>query len=499
MARATFQFSDVSPQPDGFVDLDKNNVIHLSLSQCLNPNCLASNPVHCNDCQRCGQPLLLAGRYRAVQKIGSGGFGCTFRAVDEHRLGAPCVIKQFSPPSDQATHQKARDLFTQEAVLLRDLGSHPQIPELLAFLEQEGYLYIVQGFVEGHNLLQEFGQYGCFSIVEVEQVLKSLLPVLQYVHDHHVIHRDIKPSNIIRRRDGTLVLIDFGSSYQSYIRLFDRQTPKTATLGYAPPEQMQGQALPSSDLFSLGLTCLRLLTGSFPDETDVDPLFDEEQQCWHWGDAFDGLDTELAKVLRRLVQTDIAHRYKSAQAALEDLAATTAVCPVALPKPTFVPLAPLQLDYAPLEACLTMQDYQAADHETWCLLLKLANCTAQGSLTLKAIETLAYADLDWLDRLWQYYSQGRFGLRVQQQMYRTLGGTDTFDFQIWQTFAVQVGWYRDHHWLNYAELTFDAQAPMGHLPACCMHALNREGVAQDVCGWWRLGFVALIERLETVS
>jgi hypothetical protein len=496
MTQTPFQFNTREIETN--LSTDRDNVIALNLSQCLNPSCLASNPGHLENCQRCRSALRLAVRYRAVQSIGAGGFASTFKAVDEHRLGTPCVIKQFLPQQqDSPTYQKAVDLFTQEAFLLKDLGNHPQIPELKAFLEQDGRLHIVQEYIEGQSLRLEFERGGCFDEAEISQMLKSLLPVLQFIHDHRVIHRDIKPSNIIRKADGTLVLIDFGSSHQSYTRLFDRRTPSTATPGYAPPEQMRGQVYPSSDLFSLGLTCLRLLTGEFPDANGVDPLLNAEGE-WCLSNAIRTLSSGLATVFENLLQTDVDRRYASAQAALEDLAAAAEICRV----PYWTDVEPeggLNPDYAHLQALLAAQQYREADGETWRLLLQFTHRTEQGCLTLDALETLPWAALNTLDQLWRTYSQGRFGLRVQHQLYRALGGTAEFDFPLWQTFAEDVGWHQDHHWLNYAELTFTDHAPLGHLPTCFIQVLNRQGTEQGVCGWWRLGFVTLMERFETCT
>jgi serine/threonine protein kinase len=508
MIRTPLQFDESDKGVNAWCDEiaeqsnEQDNIIRLNLSQCLNPDCLASNPGNIANCQRCGSTLRLAGRYRAVQAIGSGGFASTFRAVDEHRLGTSCVIKQFLPQQqDSRTYQKAVDLFTQEAVLLKDLGNHPQIPELMAFLEQDGRLYIVQEFVEGYNLLQEFEQRGCFNEADIEQMLKSLLPVLQFIHDYQVIHRDIKPSNIIRQNNGSLALIDFGSSHQSYTRLFSRRTPRTATPGYAPPEQMRGEIFPSSDLFSLGLTCLRLLTGCFPDPQGVDPLFDELQQEWRLRSHIRTRNKVLSKVFENLLQTNPTNRYASAQAALEDLADSAEICRVgasSLEKGADAvknDADEVALDYSYLQALLAERAYQAADEETWRLLLTLTDGTSQNSLTLDALESASGSALQTIDRLWWTHSQGRFGLRVQQQCYRELGGTAEFDFSLWEKFAERVGWCRDRHWLNYTELTFSDAAPMGHLPTCCIDSLNRQGEDRGVYGWWRLGFVTLMERL----
>ncbi len=484
MVQPSFQFTDNTSKTGQRIDRD--NVIRLNLNQCVNPNCLSANPEHLQVCQRCGSILQLAGRYRAMQSLGSGGFASTFKAVDEHRLGTPCVIKQFLPkPQDNPNYQKAVDLFKQEAVLLKDLGNHLQIPELKAYLEQDGCLYIVQEFIGGQNLLQIFCQGRTFTEIDIEHILKSLLPVLQFIHDHQVIHRDIKPSNIICKSDGTLVLIDFGSSYQSYIRLFDRRTPRTATPGYAPPEQIQGHASAASDLFSLGLTCFRLLTGCFPTDEGVDPLFDETTQEWRWQKHAGQISAKLVQIFERLLHPEEAQRYACAQAVLDDLMGLS------------TSVLESQLDFALLETLLAQQKYREADGETWRLLLQMAHCPEQGRLSLDSIETIAAQNLQRIDRLWHTYSHGRFGLQVQQQCYQALGGTAAFDFNIWTAFADCLGWHYDRHWLNYTELTFAPDAPIGHLPACCISSGNRQGERLDVCGWWRLGFVALMEKLET--
>ncbi|MGK7920144.1 MAG: protein kinase, partial [Trichodesmium sp.] len=127
------------------------------MSQCFNPNCLHQNPPETELCQECGAKLLLAERYRAIEIIGEGGFGRTFKAVDEFKPSKPlCVIKQFFPNSkDSKSIQKATELFEQEAVRLETLGKHPQIPELFAHLTQDNHQYLVQEYIDGQNLAEE--------------------------------------------------------------------------------------------------------------------------------------------------------------------------------------------------------------------------------------------------------------------------------------------------------------------------------------------------------
>ncbi len=126
---------------------------------CLNPDC--RQPINVDQavsCESCGQPLtpLLRGRYRVIRAIGQGGFGKTYLAVDEDRLKARCVIKQFLPQlKSEKALAKAIQLFGQEAMRLNELGEHPHIPSLLAYFEQDQRLYLVQQFIDGQDLSKE--------------------------------------------------------------------------------------------------------------------------------------------------------------------------------------------------------------------------------------------------------------------------------------------------------------------------------------------------------
>ena len=116
------------------------------MSYCLNPNCPRPNSisVRVKFCTGCGAKLLLAERYRAIEQIGQGGFGKTFKAIDEYKLvNQRCVIKQFLPQAQGTNNiEKASELFKVEAAQLDELGhSHPQIPELLAYFTQDNQQY----------------------------------------------------------------------------------------------------------------------------------------------------------------------------------------------------------------------------------------------------------------------------------------------------------------------------------------------------------------------
>ena len=295
---------------------------------CLNPDCLVPvNPEGVTVCQSCGSPLteLLRNRYRPIKPLGQGGFGKTYLAEDVDRLNTRCVIKQFVRQSSNKTFDKALTLFNQEAIRLNDLGEHPQIPALLAYFEQQGNFYLVQQEIKGNTLLQEVKKEGPFDEAKIRNLLHHLLPVLQFIHDRNVVHRDINPTNIIcRQQDNKPVLIDFGIAKQLEASLADKQEQtgtRIGTEGYSPIEQLRsGEAYPSSDLYSLGATCICLFTGRKPEK-----LYSPLEGRWLWQEhvlaAGRSVTPELAAILDRMLKDFINERYRSAAEVLQEVEA----------------------------------------------------------------------------------------------------------------------------------------------------------------------------------
>jgi WD40 repeat protein/tRNA A-37 threonylcarbamoyl transferase component Bud32 len=297
---------------------------------CVNPDCQKPlNPDKNNYCHSCKAELipLLGGRYRPIQVLSDeGGFGRTYLAQDVHKLNECCVVKQFAPKlQGTGPLTKATELFKQEASRLQELAEHPQIPTLLAYFEQNSYLFLVQQFIDGHNLLKEWETRGNYSETEIRQLLLDLLPVLKFIHVRGVIHRDIKPQNIIRRQsDGRLVLIDFGASKHLTATVQTKMGTVIGSHGYTALEQMQdGKAYPASDLFSLGATCFHLLTGVRPSQ-----LWIQQGYSWipSWQQYLTGpgrdeisVSRELGEVLDKLLQLDIQKRYQSSDEVITDL------------------------------------------------------------------------------------------------------------------------------------------------------------------------------------
>jgi serine/threonine protein kinase len=307
------------------------------MSYCLNPNC--PKPLNTNGgnfCLTCGSKLLLKERYRAIKPIGQGGFGRTFLAIDEDKPSKPhCVIKQFYPQAQgTSTVQKAVELFTQEAMRLDELGRHPQIPELLAYFTQDDRQYLVQEFIDGLNLAQELEQKGAFNETQIRQLLNDLLPVLQFCHARQVIHRDIKPENIIRRTtpqssNGNLVLVDFGAAKEATYTALNRTGTSIGSPEYVAPEQIRGKAIFASDIYSLGVTCVHLLTQLSPFD-----LYDINNDVWIWRQYLKSpVSNELSRILDKMLESIPVRRYQTVDEVFKDLNGRQQLTPTPVSQP----------------------------------------------------------------------------------------------------------------------------------------------------------------------
>jgi len=308
---------------------------------CLNPNCdRPQNASGRTYCANCSARLLLADRYAPIAAMVAGGFGRTFRAEDR-QTDTRCVIKQFCPRlqtrREERRSRKAMDLFRAEAERLQQLGTHPQIPELYAYIEQDGYQYIVQEFIDGENLSDAIAHTGPLSETDVRALLVELLPVLHFIHCGRVIHRDIKPENIIRRRDGLLALVDFGAAKSATETALARTGTAIGSAGYAAPEQIYGRPTYASDLYSLGVTCIHLLTHVEPFDL-FDPL--EGALSWRTYLVDNPVSDEFAAFLDTLAASRLRDRFHSAAEAMAALG---------LPAPT--PVLPAE----PATATLTVR------------------------------------------------------------------------------------------------------------------------------------------------
>lgn len=268
--------------------------------------------------------LLLNNRYQLVETLGRGGFGETYLAIDTHLPSQKkCVIKQLKPninESDIPVWMQER--FQQEARILEHLGAESsQIPRLFAYFSEEDKFYLVQEWIEGITLAQKVEKKGKLSAQEVEKILISLLPVLDYVHRQKIVHRDIKPDNIILRAGDELpILIDFGAVKEAMATVVTHGGNSAysiviGTPGYMASEQAAGRPLYSSDLYSLALTAVYLLTGKSPQYLKTDSRTGEIL----WREAAPEIHSNLSTVLDKAIRFHPKDRFSSAQEMLDAL------------------------------------------------------------------------------------------------------------------------------------------------------------------------------------
>ncbi|MEL6927567.1 MAG: serine/threonine-protein kinase [Cyanobacteria bacterium J06600_6] len=268
--------------------------------------------------------VILNNRYRIVKQIGRGGFGRAYLAEDTQRYRELCVLKEFAPQVDRDDElRQAEDLFEREAGILYKL-SHQQIPRFEALLRTKidgrRSLFLVQEYVPGKSYWELLLRRDRLTEAEVVSMFEDILPILDYIHLSELIHRDISPDNLILRDDDAkAVLIDFGC-VKLAANAVSRSRGHAITLigkkGYSPDEQLsRGQAMPSSDLYSLAATAVVLLTGKQPDK-----LYDSHLGRWDWNQI--EASSEFKKILKKMLADRPCDRYQSAEQVLQVLAKT---------------------------------------------------------------------------------------------------------------------------------------------------------------------------------
>ncbi|MEO0687942.1 MAG: serine/threonine-protein kinase, partial [Cyanobacteria bacterium J06649_11] len=267
--------------------------------------------------------MLLNNRYQIIRTLGSGGFGETVLAEDTQMPSRrPCVIKQLRPIQDNPqVYKLVRERFGREAAILEELGDGSfQIPRLYAYFSDNGQFYLVQEYIEGKTLTQVLQEQGLMDENSVKQILISILPVLEYVHSKGIVHRDIKPENILIDAEGKPVLIDFGAVKETLSTLLTPSGNATKSIvigtpGFMATEQSVGRPMFASDIYSLGLTAIYLLTGKMPQELTTDPATGKVL----WRQYAPNAQDNLAEILNRAIGFDARERFQTASAMLQAL------------------------------------------------------------------------------------------------------------------------------------------------------------------------------------
>lgn len=229
--------------------------------------------------------VMLAKRYQIGTVVSYGGFGILYRAWDT-KLNVMVAVKEYFPsgyvnrnPGEKEifvyTSKKREEFreglegFLQEARSTAKFSTHPNIVHVYDYFEENGTAYMVMEYMEGKTLKQHTKeQGGRIGYEEAVRLVSGICEDLQVVHEAGILHRDISPDNIMLCSDGTIKLFDFGAARFSDL---EKETTRTIILkiGFAPPEQYRAKSKqgPYTDVYALGATLYRTITGQLPDES----------------------------------------------------------------------------------------------------------------------------------------------------------------------------------------------------------------------------------------
>ena len=201
------------------------------------------------------------GTYRLIEKLGEGGMGEVYRALDE-MLDRDVALKMLRP--ELARRQATVDRFRAEAITLAKLD-HPRIARIHGCSRHDDRWFIVMEFVRGETLLARLGRAGRLPWTEAVPIVCQLLDALEYAHRRGVVHRDMKPANVLMSADGAVKVTDFGIARVLDTERATRTGHIVGTLEYMSPEQVRGEEVDGrADLYAVGIVLFELLTGRVP-------------------------------------------------------------------------------------------------------------------------------------------------------------------------------------------------------------------------------------------
>jgi serine/threonine protein kinase len=205
--------------------------------------------------------------YRILEKLGEGGMGVVYKAVDIG-LDRLTAVKVLS--ADFSKNAELVERFRAEAKAQANLN-HTNLATLYAFLVQDGTAFMVMEFVDGETFEQMIRRRGPIPEQEAIPMFRQALLGIGYAHRAGIIHRDIKPSNLMLNKSGIVKVMDFGIAKVMGSRGMTRTGTQMGTVAYMSPEQIQNRPVDHrSDIYELGVTLYEMLTGHLPFESDSD-------------------------------------------------------------------------------------------------------------------------------------------------------------------------------------------------------------------------------------
>jgi len=390
--------------------------------------------------------------FRIESILGQGGFGVTYKAT-HLQLNHQVVLK--TPNAGLQNHPeypKLVDRFIREGQILAKLPHpHPGIVRVSDLFEENGIPCLVMDLVVGQNLFDVVQERGRLPDTEAVAIIRQIAEALSDVHQAGLVHRDAHPRNIMLRPNGQAVLIDFGLATELVPMV--PTSKHFAHRDFAPWEQTKGSGKPTVDIYALAASLYYAVTGQTPR-----PSFEGLQNA-AWPPAKDfKVKDWVSQAIEKGMDSDPQKRPQSMQEWLTYLR-----------EPTISSVS-VQLnsargvDYTRLRDLLAAGKWKEADLETVKVMLKATRREKEHYFTRESIDNFPCDDLRTIDQLWVEYSQGHFGFSVQKKIWLEVGGKD--DNKAIGKLGYYVGWRdeRWHIWWRYEDLTFNMQAPSGHLP-----------------------------------
>jgi serine/threonine-protein kinase len=292
---------------------------------------------------------LLPPRYRDPDRIGHGGMGEIFCAVDES-LGRPVAIKVLA--GRFAEDQAVRRRFMREALAAARLSGEPNTVTIFDVGEWNERPFIVMEYLSGGTLDDRIASEGPQPVDRVLRWLEQTAEALDHAHRHGVVHRDVKPGNLLLDREENVHVADFGIASAAGMDSLTATGTIMGTAGYLSPEQAQGQrATSASDLYSLGVVAFELLTGDRPyrrESMTAEAAAHANEPVPSASQRRASLPREVDLVFQRALAKRPQHRYPSARAFVDALADAlraseadeTVAMPVPVPPPAPVASRP---------------------------------------------------------------------------------------------------------------------------------------------------------------
>ncbi|MGF6885526.1 hypothetical protein ABIA39_003932 [Nocardia sp. GAS34] len=218
-----------------------------------------------------GRPgWMLSGRYRLIEKLGSGGFGTVWRARDEQAQVEVAVKEVLLPQAESSMEHAERVARAErEARNAARLSDHPNIVGVVDVVTDGVTPWIVMPLVSGRSLKQRLDGDGRMAVAEVTTVAAAMLQALRAAHDAGVVHRDVKPGNILLATGGEVLLTDFGTARHHSDHTLTAKETIIGSFEYMPPERIDGEGTPAGDLYSLGVTLYHAVEGVSPFRRDT--------------------------------------------------------------------------------------------------------------------------------------------------------------------------------------------------------------------------------------